>query len=302
MDVQGIVFDITRYAIHDGPGIRSTVFFKGCPLSCPWCHNPESRAAMPELCLTPQRCVNCGACVQACPHGAIAPHEEVLNTDTGKCARCGTCVEACPSGARRMAGHEMSVAEVLAEVEKDRIFYDESHGGVTFSGGEPLMQADFLRACLEACRQRGYHTTLDTCGYARIETVLSVAATTNLVLYDLKLMDDARHRQYAGVSNAPILDNLRALDARGHALWIRVPLIPGINDDDDNLSATAAFVQSLRTRPPLHLLPYHRAGSDKYQRFGKRYTMAGTPPHTRERLAEIAGRLAALGLDVKVGG
>ncbi len=298
----GIIFDIKRYAIHDGPGIRTTVFFKGCPLSCEWCQNPESREPSPQVALRAQRCIRCGACLEACPKADRESPIGAVPIDRARCVRCGACVEACPSGARSMLGRTVSVAQLMAEVDKDHLFFDESGGGVTFSGGEPLMQPEFLLACLEACKGRGYHTAVDTCGHAPAETMLEVAACTDLFLYDLKLIDDARHAELLGVSNALILENLRNLNEHGALIWIRVPLIPGVNDDERNLVATANLVRSLDGPPPVHLLPYHRIGSDKYGRLGIPYSMNETEPPTSQHVSDIAKRFSALGLDVKIGG
>jgi pyruvate formate lyase activating enzyme len=196
----------------------------------------------------------------------------------------------------------MSVDQVIAEVARDRLFYDESSGGVTLSGGEPLLQADFVCACLEACKRQDFHTALDTCGHAPEEALVACGAHADLILYDLKIMDPSRHERYAGLSNSVILENLERLDREGRRIWIRVPIIPGINDDDENLRAVAEFVRSLRSRPPLYLLPFHRIGSDKYDRLGQPYVMAEIRPPTHERLVEIRQRMITSGLDVRIGG
>lgn len=300
--VNGIIFDIKRYAIHDGPGIRTTVFFKGCPLSCEWCQNPESRDSSPEIALLANRCIRCGACVEVCPNADDELPIDAVSIDRERCERCGACVEACPSGARSLLGNTASVPQLITEIDKDRLFFDESGGGVTFSGGEPLMQAEFLLACLKACKQRDYHTAVDTCGHAQWQALSDIAAHTDLFLYDLKLMDAARHEQHLGVSNALILENLKNLNELGAQIWIRFPLIPGINDDEGNLAATADFVRSLNDPPPVHLLPYHRIGSDKYARLGIPYSMSQIEPPTQKHVFDVAERFLARGLDVKIGG
>lgn len=300
--VRGVIYDIKRYAIHDGPGIRSTVFLKGCPLRCDWCQNPEGQDPLPQMSLREGRCLRCGACAGVC-----AVEEGPILFDSTEavrvhCVRCGACADACPSGARTIAGREVSVSELASELEKDRIFYDESGGGVTFSGGEPLLQADFLGACLQVSREREYHTAVDTCGYAQPEVLLNVATLADLFLYDLKLMDPARHLQHTGVSNDLILSNLEMLCSRGHTTWVRFPLIPGVNDDEANLAALVDFVGSLDGGPPVHVLPYHRIGSDKYDRLGVTYRLGGIRPPTAEQTAGVAKRLEASGLTVRIGG
>lgn len=298
----GIIFNIQRFSIHDGPGIRTTVFFKGCPLHCDWCHNPEGRAAAAELSLVPHRCIACGACVEACPHQAVVQSDGVIRTDRQRCVACGQCVDVCPTGARSLMGSRVSTEQLLEEIDRDRIFYEESGGGVTFSGGEPLAQAEFLLDALRACGQRGYHRTVDTSGYAPAETLERVAAETDLFLYDLKLIDERRHREQVGVSNWPILDNLRRLCERGSRTWVRVPLIPGVNDDEDNLAATIELTSTLPGSPPVCLLPYHRIGSGKYDRLGIRYTLGEIEPPAETALTAVADRFRARGLDVKIGG
>ena len=293
---RGRIFDIKRYAIHDGPGIRTTVFLKGCPLRCDWCQNPESQGTDREIFLSPNRCIGCGKCIEACPEGAVSPQDR--RPDPLKCVRCGTCVEACPADARQLLGRDYSVDRLVAELERDRVFYDESGGGVTFSGGEPLVQPDFLRASLERCRALGLHTAVDTCGHVPPEQMEDFARRTDLFLYDLKAMDPGRHRDSVGVSNDLILENLRRVCEAGTPVWVRVPLIPGFNDGEDNLRATAEFVRALPGRPPLSLLPYHRTAAAKYRRLGRRFPMENLAAPPPEAVARAADRLKSMGLDV----
>lgn len=299
---RGVIFDIKRYALHDGPGIRTTVFFKGCPLRCWWCHNPESQVASPELMFQKNRCTGCGDCLAACEEGALSLTGGELSIARDRCTRCGACAIACQAEALMMSGQEMTVAEVIAEIERDSLFYDESGGGVTFSGGEPLMQPDFLAELLRTCRARGLHTALDTSGYAPWATLERVSEDVSLFLYDLKLMDDRKHREFTGVSNELILANLRELARRGSAIIIRLPLIPGINDDPENIRRTGEFVASLARPCPINILPYHRAGIAKYTKLGRAYPLPEVEPPAEGRLEEAARALAEFDLEVMIGG
>ncbi len=300
--IQGTVFDIKRFSIHDGPGIRTTVFFKGCPLSCLWCHNPESQALRREMLVRESRCIHCGACQAACDQAAIAWDGDVPTTVAGRCMLCGACVQVCYAEAREIVGQQMSVAQVMAEVERDRAFYDQSGGGVTFSGGEPLMQPGFLLALLRACKAGELHTALDTCGLTTWETMDSIRQYVDLFLYDLKLMDEAKHQQFAGVSNVTILTNLQALSRRQHHIVVRVPFIPGINDDEENLRQIGIFAASLPHLDGVDLLPYHATAKDKYERLHRGYELSETRPPSSERLHAAASLLETFGLRVKIGG
>jgi pyruvate formate lyase activating enzyme len=295
---------VQRFSIHDGPGIRTTVFFKGCPLQCRWCHNPESQAAQPEIMLWPDRCIGCQACLAACRHGAIRADGEGRRpiTNTAQCVACGACVKVCYADAREMVGWTPTVGEVLSLVARDVAFYDRSGGGATFSGGEPLAQPAFLLALLRGCRTHGIHTTLDTCGHAPWPVLDRVRSLVDLFLYDLKTVDDVRHRRLTGVSNGLILDNLRALSERGHQIVVRVPVVPGVNDDVESLAAIAAFAAGLPHLAGVDLLPYHPTARDKYRRLGRIYDLGDVPPPSQDRLAALAAPLRRRGLRIKIGG
>jgi pyruvate formate lyase activating enzyme len=299
--VRGLVFDIRHYSVHDGPGIRTTVFFKGCPLACWWCHNPEGRLPKPSLMFFEDRCVACGECAAVCPHGAVVLDEGGVHTNAEVCRACGTCADACPSGARELAGRWMSVPEVMQEIEKDRVFYDQSGGGVTLSGGEPLAQPHFFEALLEACAARGIHTVVETCGFARRELLLSLAPKVDLFLFDLKLFDAARHQTYVGVSNQAILANLEALARKAKGIVIRYPVIPGINDQAEEVAATGDFLAGLGlTR--IDLLPYHQTGVSKYRRLAMDYRLPELKPPSTDDLHEVVQAFSRAGMTVRVGG
>ena len=288
--MMGSVFNIQRFSTQDGPGLRTTVFLKGCPLSCLWCHNPESQAPQPEFLRLENRCMACGRCGQG----------ELAGTEVR--ARGAGDVAACPTGALQQVGRELEPADLVAQLLRDRIFFDESDGGVSFSGGEPLLQAPFLMEALERLRGEGVHTALDTCGFAPREPFLAAARLASLVLYDLKLMDDARHRAATGQSNRCILDNLKALADIHPQIWIRVPVIPGLNDDDANLEATARFLAPLAGVRQVDLLPYHRTGEAKFARLGRSYPLAGLQSPTSQRLEALAAVFRARGLATTIGG
>jgi pyruvate formate lyase activating enzyme len=300
--VSGYVFDIKRYAIHDGPGIRTTAFFKGCPLRCRWCHNPESWKAAPELSLRQSRCVKCGRCVELCPRGAISLLENGPVTDVAKCVQCGQCVTACPAGARELIGRNMTVAEVMTQVKKDVIFYDQSGGGATFSGGEPLMQPQFLLALLTACRAEGIRTAVDTTCCAESQVVRHVAEVADLFLCDVKHMNCDLHEQFTGVGNERILDNIRMLSETAREICIRVPIIPGFNSGRDNIGQTAQFIQSLKTVRRVDILPYNPGGLEKAVRLTGEVNLMQAQVPGDDTMNEIAEVLRGYGFEVKIGG
>ncbi len=300
--VKGKIFDIMKYSIHDGPGIRTTVFFKGCPLNCQWCHNPESQGFGQELMYRPDRCIGCGQCLEICPNGAIVSTAGKYEYLKDQCLVCGECCKACPAGVRELVAKTMSVSEVVAEIEKDLIFYDESGGGVTFSGGEAVMQPAFLLEILKECHKKEIHTTVETSGYVNLEVLQTLNDYVDLFLYDLKLMDSQKHQQFTGVPNQLILDNLNWLAEHHPKVIVRVPIIPGINDDEKNLAQLGTFVASLKRVTELHILHYHKAGVDKYQRLGLKYRLPDIQSPDIGQMEKIAGQMEQFGLKIKIGG
>ena len=268
-----LIFDIKRYAINDGPGIRVTVFFKGCPLRCKCCHNPESQSRFKEKLYTNSRCIGANDCVEVCPNDALTLTRNGIVTDVGACKLCGKCAESCPTKAMEMSGEALSIEEIMHVIERERVHIDHSGGGVTFSGGEPLMFPDFLMELLIACIEKGFHRTVDTSGYADTKTLLKVAEYTDLFLYDLKVMDEEKHIDFTGKSNKLILKNLKVLAESGADINIRMPLIKNVNSDDENLHDTARFIASLPGKiVPVNLLPYHSIAVNKYVKLGIPYS------------------------------
>ena len=299
---EGVIFDIKKYAIHDGPGIRTTVFFKGCPLACRWCHNPEGISVAPQRIYRPERCVSCGECIQVCPQKVMARTADGITREPAKCNLCQTCAEHCPSEAVEFAGHRVTVAEVIRQIEKDTAFYDQSGGGITLSGGEPLMQPEFLMALLEACEDLDLHRTVDTTGYSEAAVLLQVAQKTDLFLYDLKIMDANKHRDFTGVSNQRILDNLKMLSENKARIQVRIPIIPGINDDVDNIHRTANFVATLPGIKLITILPFHNSARGKYSRIGMECMSPEMRSPSAEDLNRITGWLEQSGVQTKIGG
>ncbi|HUA62999.1 MAG TPA: glycyl-radical enzyme activating protein [Verrucomicrobiae bacterium] len=300
MSKTATIFNIQRFSIHDGRGIRTTIFFKGCPLACQWCHNPESQSFRPEVLYYEERCRHCGDCAAACPQKNIRLSGGVL-TAGDRCAHCGTCAEVCVAEARRVAGRTVTVPELLAEVEKDLVFFDDSAGGVTLSGGEPASQADFAIDFLEACRSRGIHTAIETCGVAGLETFLRLASSADLVFFDLKFIDREAHRLYAGASNTIILRNLKAILDAGIRPVVRIPVVPGINDTAAETGHFAWFLAGLPVQG-VELMPFHRVGQDKYRRLGRLCPVAEVQEPSPEEMAHFHDALSSAGVEVSMGG
>jgi len=297
--IKGLIFNIQRFSIHDGPGIRTTVFMKGCPLQCQWCSNPESQQASPEILTLDRNCIKCGKCVEACPQDAITMTESGRSIDRNKCDRCLECALVCPAEAIQIVGKYMRIDEVISEVVKDRIFYQNSGGGVTVSGGEPLLQWEFVRELLRKCKARNLHTVLDTSGYAPWKVIEEVLRYTDLVLYDVKLLDSARHQAATGVTNEIILANAAKV-ARSKRTWLRYAVIPGFNDSESCTREIAAFASSLPFEK-VSLLPYHAMATQKYERLGREYTCEGISPPTSEHLKQIAQIFESSGVNITIG-
>ncbi len=264
MSEQGVLYNIQRMSVHDGPGIRTTVFFKGCPLSCPWCSNPESQGYAPQLMVFENLCVGCGACENACPHDAVVKNGKQYNRNIGQCTNCGACAEVCSAKARVMSGRRYSIDQVMSIVRKDASFYRNSGGGVTFGGGECTAQGAFLLSLLESCRDEGFHTCVDTCGCCASELFEQLIPLTDLFLYDIKHMDPAQHKDLTGVDNKVVLANLRtALKTDPQKVRIRMPLIPEANDDNENIEAMAEFLKGHGCET-VDVMPYHLFGRNKH--------------------------------------
>lgn len=281
---KGLVFDIQHFAIHDGPGIRTTVFLKGCPLRCLWCHNPEGQASTPQIFFSAEKCIGCRACEPACPHGLHRFIEGSHSYDRAGCTACGRCTSECYSGALVICGQWLAVDQVIDAVLADRDFYQNSGGGMTLSGGEPMQQFAFTRGLLRAARQAGLHTCLETAGCGSPAHYREIAPQVDLFLYDIKETDPVRHRQYTGISNRRILKNLFLLDQAGAALVLRCPLIPGLNDRQEHFAALADLANRLRRVVEVQVLPYHPLGTSKSQRLGQASPLGEIPRPAEEQV------------------
>lgn len=297
------IWDIRKYSLHDGPGIRTTVFFKGCPLKCLWCCNPESHASGAEVVWIRERCLACDLCLESCARYAISVDPSGRRVvDPASCDLCGVCAHQCPGEAMTIVGRQMTVDEVLAEVARDAIFYSRSGGGLTLSGGEPLAQPEFAAELLARYkRSEGGHTAVETCGQADWDEIRRLLPYVDLFLYDIKHMDALEHRRYTGAGNLRILENASRIATSGRRLVIRFPLIPGCNDGEDNVRRTAALARSLGVER-VDLLPYHRLGEPKYTRLDRRYVLAGTNAPSEDRVAAARRIIDSYGLAVRVGG
>ncbi len=269
-----LIFNIQRFSVNDGPGIRTNVFFKGCPLNCLWCHNPESKSVKPELGFVVSKCIGCGHCLTQCPGRCHTMEHGEHVIDRTKCLACRACERFC-AGALEIMGREMTVDEVLSEVMKDEIFYKTSNGGMTVSGGEPMIQFPFITELLRAAKDRGLTCCMETCGFAAWARFEEIMPFVDLFLYDVKETDPARHREYTGADNALILENLRRLDGAGAKTVLRCPIIPGLNDRDDHFAAVARLADSLKNVQGIDIEPYHPLGKTKCENLGRDYPLAG---------------------------
>lgn len=301
----GVIFNIQRYSIHDGPGIRTIVFLKGCPLSCPWCSNPEGMSFVPELSCTAGLCRKCGQCIEVCPSGALTREKGgTVAVDRARCTLCGLCTRACGAGALAIFGERMQVDDILHNVNKDAVFYKRSGGGMTVSGGDPLANPKFLLALLKQAKERyGLNVTLETSLYADTESVRAVIPYVDHVYADIKLLHNARHNAIIGVPNERILDNIRLLAKElpaGKSLVLRFPLIPSINDDEENITAMAAFIKNLGREVRLEVLPYHEFGRGKYTSLGREYPLMerGIPTPDKEHVARIERMFTDAGIGI----
>ena len=308
--IQGVVTNVQVYSLHDGPGVRTLVFLKGCGLRCAWCSNPETQRPGAEVEFFESKCIECSACVAACAHSAIDPDFVKgggFKIYKAACTECGECTKVCPTGALRFVGETVSVEEVMGRVRKDKCFYLSSNGGITVSGGEPLFQFDFTRALLEKAYNENIHTAIETCGHAGWEQYERILPFLDLVLFDVKHMDPAKHREKTGVTNELILDNLRRISEHGTPLVIRIPLIPGFNLDNGNVRATVDYLSGLKGIIEVNLMPFHQFGRDKYQRLCRDYTMEEAPPlgsngDDELLIEEIKTAYRSAGFTVTVGG
>jgi pyruvate formate lyase activating enzyme len=282
-----MVIDITRMTIHNGPGIRTLILFKGCPLHCIWCSTPESQKESAEIAFYPDKCILCRDCIPVCPRSAITVREKAVTIDRELCNNCGRCVSVCYTEALRLLGRQYTVDELVHEVKKDEVVYKHSGGGVTVSGGEPLLEPEYALELLRSFKQNGINAGVDTCGFVPRNTIESVLSYVDFFLWDIKHMDDNTHREFTGVSNRLILDNLRFVSENSIPIYLRIPLIPGYSDSKDNLRAVCEFAKDLPSLVEIHLLPLHHLGKARYAALDRAYPIDGIPLIQEEVLQEI---------------
>lgn len=289
---RGIIYNIQRFSIHDGNGIRTIFFMKGCPLKCIWCCNPESQSIEQEILFLRDKCIGCFNCIRSCPYNA-------MDIDRDKCKTCGSCTRVCPANAKRVSGRYITVDEVANEAEKDRIFYRNSEGGITFSGGEPTLQHEFVAASAKKCKHLDIHTAIETCGYNTWDHVSHVLEYIDEIFYDIKHMDPDKHKVLTGVTNELILDNARKVAALGKKITFRLPLVPGCNDEEENVVATADFIKSITNDNVFfEILPYHRLGEMKFEWLDRVYELSGTETPPEEQVARYADFFKSKGCNI----
>ena len=303
--IKGTIVKIERFAIHDGPGIRTVIFFKGCPLRCQWCSTPESQTVSPEMAYYASKCTQCQKCLEVCPPKAITVSADgKIVTDKNLCDNCGKCVEVCPNEARKMVGEEMTVEQVMAEIEKDTVFYWNSGGGVTLSGGEPTMQPKFALAILKTCKERGIHTAIETCGYVEWDVLDEMLKYLDFVYFDIKHILSIEHEKLTGRKNDLVLENCRKIISNYPQILLvmRIPVIPGYNDSEENIVNTARFACQLKGVMRLELLPYHKFGVHMYDALLRDYSLAEVKTPSAERMCELENLVRSCGVPVQIGG
>ncbi|QHM69927.1 glycyl-radical enzyme activating protein [Mixta intestinalis] len=299
-ETEGVLFNIQRYSLHDGPGIRTIPFFKGCPLSCRWCSNPESQHPQPELIYKKNDCIQCGKCIDVCKQNALSPANPFF-IDRERCNQCGDCTQVCPTQALEMKGKRMTVAEVMRELQKEENLFRRSGGGVTLSGGEPLAQPVFARELLKACKVKGWHTAIETTGFTTKEVVEDVFPWIDLALTDIKAINPAIHQQNTGVNNHRILENLIRISFITKVI-VRIPVIPGVNDNPDEIRSIGEFARLMSGVDTIHLLPYHTFGENKYTLLGRIYPMGDARSHTENKINELKSVVESMGFRCHIGG
>lgn len=296
------IFDIRRYSVNDGPGIRTTIFFKGCTLNCAWCHNPESINTKPEKLFAENKCIACRLCMKTCTENAISFTDHIISTNRDRCIVCGKCAEVCPSRASEICGKTYQPDELFKIIEKDMPFFIQSGGGVTFSGGEPLIHADYIKDIISRCKQAGIHTTIDTAGNIKTETITGIARIADLFLFDLKSMNEEVHKKWTGSSNKLILHNLSVISATGARIIIRMPLIAGINDGNDGIHAAARYISEFPAMPEIiQLLPYHNIAGHKLNKLGKTDDFHGFMPPSESSIQRALGIFKQYGIAAETG-